>query len=76
MTISFSETGIVVDTQEQVRDQMAANAKVNLAPFLGQTELKTDDSIIEFDYSNYKNKITILDNLKNNRNIFRKNRSK
>lgn len=46
MTISFSETGIVVDTQEQIRDQMAANAKVNLAAFLGQTELKTDDSSV------------------------------
>lgn len=46
MTISFSDTGLVVDTQEEIRDQMAANAKINLAPFLGQTELRTDDSSV------------------------------
>lgn len=46
MTISFSETGLVIPTQEQIRDEMSANAKVNLAPFLGNTQLKTDDSSV------------------------------
>lgn len=46
MTISFSETGLIIPTKEQIRDEMSADAKINLAPFLGNTELKTDDSSV------------------------------
>lgn len=46
MSIHFDETGLVIPTLDEIRQEMAENAKIRLAPYLGATELKTDDSSV------------------------------
>lgn len=46
MTIKFDDKGLVVDSQDEIFNDMVANAKTRLAPYLQGTELQTDESSI------------------------------
>lgn len=42
MTVTFDDKGLVVDSQDDVFNQMVTSAKSRLAPYLQGTELQTD----------------------------------
>ena len=44
MTVSFDDKGLLVDSQDEVFNSMVISAKSKLAPYLGGTELQTDES--------------------------------
>ena len=46
MAISFDDTGIVIDSEQQIRDKIGERAKTLLAPFSGESEVKVDDSSV------------------------------
>lgn len=46
MAVTFDDKGLVVDSQDDVFNAMAANARTRLAPYLQGTALQTDESSV------------------------------